>query len=96
LIKPKIIEPVIDVNTSVNEDMDLIPPGTCIHLYRDGVSWQATDTPCNFFNELEVVRHMLDDHFTDTGYYRGLLSFVREQENDLDWQFDHNLLQLPV
>jgi hypothetical protein len=96
LIKPKIIEPVTDVNASVNDDMDLIPPGTCIHLYRDGVSWQATDTPCGFFNELEVVRHMLDDHFTDTGYYRGLLSFVREQENNLDWQFDHNLLQLPV
>jgi hypothetical protein len=96
LIKPKIIETITDVNASVNEDMDLIPPGTCIHLYRDGVSWQATDTPCTFFNELEVVRHMLDDHFTDTGYYRGLLSFVREQENNLDWQFDHNLLQLPV
>jgi hypothetical protein len=39
LIKPKIIETATDVNASVNEDMDLIPPGTCIHLYRDGVSW---------------------------------------------------------
>jgi hypothetical protein len=49
-------------------------------------------TPCSFFSELDVVRRMLDDHLIDTSYYRGLLCFVREQENNRDWQFERNLL----
>jgi hypothetical protein len=96
LINPKIIETTTTTSIVDDKEKDLIPPGTCIHLYRDGVSWQGADTPCSFFSELEVVRHMLDDHLIDTGYYRGLLSFVREQEKNWDWQFEHNLLQLPV
>eukprot|EP00934_Nitzschia_sp_Nitz4_P004707 Nitzschia sp. Nitz4//scaffold121_size67750//13507//16399//NITZ4_006063-RA/size67750-processed-gene-0.16-mRNA-1//-1//CDS//3329534336//4697//frame0 len=34
----------------------LIPPGNCIHFYRDGVSYSGVFTPCSFFNSVDMAR----------------------------------------
>ncbi|KAL3908309.1 MAG: hypothetical protein SGILL_008531, partial [Bacillariaceae sp.] len=59
------------------KEVQLYPPGTCIHLFRDGTSWQSNFVPCTSFDELELVSRMLDDHLLDTGYYPGLLTYIR-------------------
>jgi hypothetical protein len=53
-------------------------------------------TSCYFFQELEVVRHLVDDHLIPGGHYRGLFNYVREQKQNVSWKFDHDLLTLPV
>jgi hypothetical protein len=40
----------------------LIPPGECVHLYRDGTAWQGNYVNCSFFNEVDVAWHLVDDH----------------------------------
>jgi hypothetical protein len=62
--------------------MDLIPPGTCIHLYRNGVGYDARYTPCSFFSEIEFVPHCVADHMVETGYNWALLSLLRQEEED--------------
>lgn len=74
----------------------LFPPGECIHVYRDGVQWQGNVMPCHRFSELEVVRHLIDDHLIPNGYYVGLLNFLRGAKKDWNWQFAHDLTRLPV
>jgi hypothetical protein len=86
--------PVVD--PSLLSDPVLVPPGDCIHLYRDGVDWRGSYMPCRRFDELEAVRTLVDDHLINTGYYVGLLGFVRALKKDLNWQFAHDLLKLPV
>ena len=74
----------------------LFPPGECIHIYRDGTSWQGVYYPCHNFNALEGVRYMVDDHLIPTGYYRGLLGYIRGIKNDMNWQFQPDLTEIPV
>jgi Lipase (class 3) len=75
----------------------LVPPGECVHLFRDGTGWQAAYVPCSsFFDEIESVRHMINDHLIPTGYYQGLLGYIRGIKNDLNWKFEPDLLKLPV
>jgi hypothetical protein len=83
-------------NASLVTEPVLFPPGDCVHLYRDGVGWRGSYVPCRRFDELEMVRTLVDDHLIDTGYYVGLLGFVRALKKDLNWQFEHDLLGLPV
>ena len=54
----------------------LIPPGTCINMYRDGIGSSGKYTPCAF-DSIDVTRTMLLDHMTDSGYHRVLLQFAR-------------------
>ena len=74
----------------------LFPPGECVHLFRDGTGWQAVYKPCDQFNEIEAVRHLVSDHLIDTGYYRGLLGYIREIKNDMNWKFEPDLMKLRV
>ena len=92
------LDELAQLNMSASKAMSdrLIPPGRCIHIYRDGVAWQASHTPCDFFRELDVVRNMIEDHLIPPGYYTGLLSWMREQKGNASWRFDHDLMQLPV
>lgn len=74
----------------------LVPPGECVHFFRDGIGWQAAYTPCDRFDEIEAVRHLVSDHLIDTGYYRGLLGYIRDIKKDVNWKFDPDLMNLPV
>jgi hypothetical protein len=64
----------------------LIPPGNCIHFFRDGVGFSATLTPCKFFSSgVEFSRTMVEDHLLIPGYHRALVTMMR------DWNEDFNV-----
>ena len=65
--------------TKERSTVQLFPPGTCIHLYRDGVGVTACYTPCDFFSEFDVSRTMVDDHLIATGYDRLFHEWARQQ-----------------
>lgn len=67
----------------------LVPPGRCVHFFRDGSSFSGRHTPCDFFNSIDITWTMIDDHLTDTGYHRALLSFIRSYRNDMNFRFHH-------
>jgi Lipase (class 3) len=92
-----------DKNTTLKETLAekfvppvLFPPGECIHLYRDGTGWRMVYYPCSNFTAIEGVPYMVDDHLIPTGYYRGLLEYIRAVKDDLNWRFDTDLMDLPV
>jgi pimeloyl-ACP methyl ester carboxylesterase len=74
----------------------LYPPGTCIHVYRDGVGFAATYTPCSFFDSIDFSRTMVDDHLIPTGYHRSFLELLRDNRKDLGASFQHDLMALNV
>mmetsp|Transcript_23663 Transcript_23663/g.54323 ORF Transcript_23663/g.54323 Transcript_23663/m.54323 type:complete len:496 (+) Transcript_23663:500-1987(+) len=77
------------------DEVELIPPGECIHLYRDGVSYQGNYVNCSFFGkDIEVVRHFVDDHLIPPGYYTALLGLVRNRFQNLNWTFDVDLMEI--
>lgn len=41
-------------------DVEIFPPGRCIHFYRDGYSISGAVVPNNFFAEIDVTRRMID------------------------------------
>ena len=65
----------------------LIPPGSCIHLYRDGVGYSAAYTPCSFFTSIDVTRTLIDDHLVVPGYHRAMVTVMRDRENDFNVSF---------
>jgi hypothetical protein len=65
----------------------LIPPGICVHFYRDGVGVSGTYTPCDFFDELDITRTLVDDHFIPTGYHTLFLQLMRQHHNDQNFAF---------
>jgi Lipase (class 3) len=74
----------------------LFPPGECVHLYRDGMGWQGVYYPCFNFKAIEGVLFMVDDHLIPTGYYQGLLGYIRGLRSELNWRFKPDLIDLPV
>mmetsp|Transcript_22231 Transcript_22231/g.30970 ORF Transcript_22231/g.30970 Transcript_22231/m.30970 type:complete len:140 (+) Transcript_22231:832-1251(+) len=88
--------PFFETVTKERPIPDLSPPGTCIHLFRDGVGWSGKYTPCDFFDEVDITRTMLFDHLIPEGYHRALLDFVRDQVGNLSFDFNHDLLGLPI
>jgi hypothetical protein len=66
----------------------LFPPGTCIHFYRDGSGITGSYCPCDFFNELDVARTMVDDHLISSGYRRIFLNLMRNFTKDDHFSFD--------
>ena len=60
----------------------LIPPGRCIHLFRDGYGVTGTYTPCDFFSSVEFSLTLLDDHLIPTGYNRAMLSAAQDSDRD--------------
>jgi Lipase (class 3) len=65
----------------------LIPPGACIHLYRDGVGYSTAYTPCSFFTSIDLTRTLIDDHLVVPGYHRAMLTVMRDRENDFNVRF---------
>lgn len=74
----------------------LIPPGDCIHFYRDGIGYSGVFTPCTFFDNVDVSRTLVDDHLVVPGYHRALVSTMRDWENDFNFDFPHDIAALPV
>lgn len=74
----------------------LIPPGNCVHFYRDGVGYSGVFTPCAFFSSIDLTRTMIDDHLIMPGYHRSLLTLMRDWQNDFNWDFTHDLASIPT
>ena len=74
----------------------LYPPGNCIHIYRDGIGFSGTYTPCSFFDQIDVSRTMVDDHLIPTGYHRAFLDLLRDNTKNLNFDFDHDVMALKV
>ncbi|CAB9507196.1 Lipase (class 3) [Seminavis robusta] len=72
-------------------ETELIPPGNCLHLYRTATGFEAAYTPCSFFDEIEYVPHLVEDHLTESGYHFALLSLLRQQLRDNNAVFDNEL-----
>jgi len=67
----------------------LIPPGRCVHFFRDGKSFSGRHTPCSFFDSIDISWTMIEDHLTDLGYHRALLNFIRSHRDDMNFRFRH-------
>ena len=63
-------------------DVELFPPGKCVHFYRDGVGYSASFVPNTFFSEIDLSRSMIvgtyNYGYTDTSlaFYRPVLPVV--------------------
>lgn len=89
------IRPFVEMmNKDFGERLEpiLIPPGKCIHFYRDGSGFSGRHTPCSYFDSVEISRTMLDDHLTPQGYHRAMLLFLRDVTNDIHFRFAHDAL----
>jgi hypothetical protein len=69
-------------------EVELFPPGKIIHFYRDGYGITGSVTPCTFFDELELSRRLLDDHFFEKGYQRMFLDLMRQFHSDNFYTFE--------
>ncbi|KAL7517858.1 hypothetical protein ACHAWX_002736 [Stephanocyclus meneghinianus] len=87
-IKPQMDE----MSKKQRRDVVLIPPGNCIHFYRDGTGITGQTVPCNLFDNLEISRTMIDDHMIPTGYNRMLLDFMRYYLADYQFVFDQMIV----
>lgn len=74
----------------------LFPPGTCIHLFRDGSGFTGSYTPCDFFDSIDFTRTLIDDHMTLPGYHKALLHFLRDKLNNDHFDFQHDIAALPI
>ena len=96
-VKPSIqkaiqaIPQVIPTNRLTRE---LVPPGSCLHLFRSATGFESAYTPCNFFDEIEYVPHLIQDHMTGSGYHFALLSLLRHQLQDFNAVFENELVTL--
>ena len=84
----KYIKDFIKQPTEKRLDTILYPPGSCVHFYRDGVSISGSYVPCNFFNEIDVSRTMINDHLITSGYRRIFLEVMRSSLADDNFRFD--------
>jgi hypothetical protein len=62
----------------------LIPPGVCLHFYRDGVGYSGVYTPCSFFESIDITRTLVDDHLVLPGYHRALVSIMRDWDENFN------------
>jgi hypothetical protein len=76
------IKPKLQKERKERLSNELIPPGSCIHLYRDGVGYSAVYTPCSFFSRIDLSRTLIDDHLVVPGYHRALVTIMRDYRND--------------
>jgi len=73
----------------------LFPPGTCIHLFRDGIGYSGSYIPCDFFGVADAARTFVEDHLVVPGYHRALLSLVQDRHTDFRFQFPHDIEAIP-
>ena len=82
-LRPTIAK-IRDSNLTLYEP-ELVPPGECLHIYRDGTAWQGTYVNCTFFNELDIAWHAVDDHMIPVSHLKfyGGVSFVTIRPHSL-------------
>lgn len=83
----KEIRPKLKADKRERIPSQLIPPGTCIHLFRDGYGFSATYMPCDYFSSVELSRNIVDDHMIGSGYQRGMLAVVQDMDRDYSVSF---------
>lgn len=93
-VKETLEKSVQPVRGLPRRELELFPPGKCIHLYRDGIGISAVEVPCTFFNELDVTRTMVDDHLIPSGYNRLFLELTRMHKHDSKFQFPNDVMAL--
>mmetsp|Transcript_17046 Transcript_17046/g.25807 ORF Transcript_17046/g.25807 Transcript_17046/m.25807 type:complete len:567 (+) Transcript_17046:45-1745(+) len=74
----------------------LIPPGTCIHFYRDGKGYSGSFVPCDFFSSVDFARTLIDDHMIISGYHRAMLTIFRDWEQNYNFDFSHDIASIPA
>lgn len=84
--------PKIDEKGKKRTRVELFPPGKIIHFYRDGYGITGSVTPASFFDEIEVNRRLLDDHFFNEGYQRIILDLMRQYHSDNFFTFGQERL----
>jgi hypothetical protein len=90
----KHVKPSADKIKEERSDVVLFPPGKCIHLFRDGIGVSAVYVPCDFFNEIDVARTMVNDHMVDEGYHRLFLELMRSSKGDWYYQFRNDVIAI--
>ena len=86
------VKPFISKPSGRRVTPELCPPGTCVHLYRDGSGIAGCFAPCSFFQEIDVTRRMLDDHKITSGYKKCFLELMRQYTNDHNFRFNEDNL----
>lgn len=79
---------VVDTNRM---EIELFPPGECIHFFRDGSGVTATHSPCDFFDSIDITRTMVGDHMVPGGYNKLFLDVMRDHKDDLHFSFIHKI-----
>jgi hypothetical protein len=82
------VKPTIKPKTTERLKPELCPPGMCVHLYKDGSGISGAISPATFFQEIDITRRLVDDHFISTGYQKHLLDLMRQYTNDHNFRFD--------
>ena len=90
------VKPDIDKVTKERYEVELFPPGRCIHFFRDGQGISVRYMPCTFFDQFDVCRTMVDDHLVSTGYNRVFLELIRQTANDSRFFFRNDVNGLRV
>ncbi|KAG7356857.1 lipase class 3 [Nitzschia inconspicua] len=68
----------------------LIPPGTCIHTFRDGYGFSATYVPCRMFESVEFSLTLIDDHMISSGYNRAMLGAAQDIDREYSFKFQND------
>ena len=87
----KEIKPGIEKIAKERSEVELYPPGKCIHMFRNGQGVSMHYVPCDFFHEFDVCYSMVDDHLIPSGYNRLLYEFARQQHKDSTFSFRNDV-----
>jgi hypothetical protein len=85
--------PKVNKDRKKRMKVELFPPGKIIHFYRDGYGITGSITPPTFFDEIEVSRRLLDDHFFNEGYQRIFLDLMRQYHSDNFFTFERETVE---
>lgn len=92
----KEVQPGMEKITKERSEVQLFPPGKCIHLFRNGQGVSMHYVPCEFFSEFDVCYSMVDDHLIPTGYNRLMHEVAREKNCDSTFSFRNDVNALRV
>ena len=92
----KEIKPGIAKISHDRADVQLFPPGKCIHMFRNGQGVSMHYVPCDFFDQFDVCYTMVDDHLIPSGYNRLLHELARERNKDSTFCFRNDVNVLRV
>mmetsp|Transcript_24944 Transcript_24944/g.59273 ORF Transcript_24944/g.59273 Transcript_24944/m.59273 type:complete len:94 (-) Transcript_24944:1826-2107(-) len=66
-----------------------------MHIYGGGGGeWEGSFVPCDYFDTMDVVSRMLNDHLIPTGYYPALLGSLRQLKNDFHWKMQYDVMDV--